>query len=193
MDQIQNTEMNTKINGDVDIQDIQDIQPKKRGRPLGSKNKKKDDSGTDSDASSADEKKVKKKRGRPVTTGSARKPREPASEEEKKFGREVLQRIKEKQATGLNNSDTELTEEDLEQERLKKEAKEQAKKRKNELKEKKNWILSYNDCEEIRHLYRDYEIKKVSWTYGMKNVKSKKVKEKKSMGESSEIIIIGDK
>jgi DNA adenine methylase len=62
-----------------------------------------------------------------------------------------------------------------------------------ELKEKKNWILSYNDCEEIRHLYRDYEIKKVSWTYGMKNVKSKKVKEKKSMGESSEIIIIGDK
>ena len=42
-----------------------------------------------------------------------------------------------------------------------------------ELKEKKNWILSYNDCEEIRHLYRDYEIKEVSWAYGMKNVKSK--------------------
>jgi len=62
-----------------------------------------------------------------------------------------------------------------------------------ELREKKNWILSYNDCEEIRHLYRDYEIKKVSWAYGMKNVKSKKVKEKKSMGKSSEIIIIGDK
>jgi len=61
-----------------------------------------------------------------------------------------------------------------------------------ELRKKKNWILSYNDCEEIRHLYRDYEIKEVSWTYGMKNVKSKKVKEKKKMGKSSEIIIIGN-
>ena len=60
-----------------------------------------------------------------------------------------------------------------------------------ELKEKKNWILSYNNCEEIRHLYRDYEIKEVSWAYGMKNVKSKKVKEKKEMGKSSEILIIG--
>jgi len=46
------------------------------------------------------------------------------------------------------------------------------------LRERENWILSYNDCAEIRHLYRDYIIHEASWTYGMN--KSKK---------SSEIII----
>tara|TARA_Y100001938_G_C8061448_1_gene417517 strand:+ start:857 stop:1669 length:813 start_codon:yes stop_codon:yes gene_type:complete len=46
-----------------------------------------------------------------------------------------------------------------------------------ELKKKKNWILSYNNCDEIRHLYRDYEIHDASWTYCMTN------------RESSEIII----
>jgi len=46
-----------------------------------------------------------------------------------------------------------------------------------ELKEKKNWILSYNNCDEIRHLYRDYEIHDASWTYCM------------TTKESSEIII----
>ena len=48
-----------------------------------------------------------------------------------------------------------------------------------ELKQRDNWILSYNDCEEIRSLYRDYDIQEASWTYGMN--KSKK---------SSEIIIL---
>ena len=47
-----------------------------------------------------------------------------------------------------------------------------------ELRKRENWILSYNDCEEIRDLYRDYKIHKAAWTYGMN--KSKK---------SSEIII----
>ena len=47
-----------------------------------------------------------------------------------------------------------------------------------ELNRRDNWILSYNNCEEIRHLYRDYQIHEVSWTYGMN--KSKK---------SSEIVI----
>ncbi len=47
-----------------------------------------------------------------------------------------------------------------------------------ELRKRENWILSYNDCEEIRELYRDYKIHEAAWTYGMN--KSKK---------SSEIII----
>ena len=47
-----------------------------------------------------------------------------------------------------------------------------------ELRKRENWILSYNECEEIRELYRDYKIHKAAWTYGMN--KSKK---------SSEIII----
>tara|TARA_Y100000310_G_scaffold290099_1_gene317006 strand:- start:729 stop:1577 length:849 start_codon:yes stop_codon:yes gene_type:complete len=46
------------------------------------------------------------------------------------------------------------------------------------LRKRDNWILSYNDCEEIRSLYRDYKIHEAEWTYGMN--KSKK---------SSEIII----
>ena len=46
------------------------------------------------------------------------------------------------------------------------------------LRERENWILSYNDCESIRSLYRDYRIYDAEWTYGMN--KSKK---------SSEIII----
>lgn len=40
------------------------------------------------------------------------------------------------------------------------------------------FLLCYNDCEHIRNLYQNYNIKKVNWTYGMN--KSKK---------SSEIII----
>jgi len=58
-----------------------------------------------------------------------------------------------------------------------------------ELRGKKNWVLSYNDCEEIRDLYRDYEIHEVSWSYGMKNVQSKEIEKKKEMGKSSEILI----
>jgi DNA adenine methylase len=52
-----------------------------------------------------------------------------------------------------------------------------------------NWILSYNDCAEIRELYKEYDIVEAKWAMGMKNVKSKTQTEKKKMGNSSEIII----
>lgn len=47
------------------------------------------------------------------------------------------------------------------------------------LKTKKNWIMTYNNCEYIKQLYENFEIIETSWTYGMN--KSKK---------SSEIVII---
>ncbi|HHZ95625.1 MAG TPA: DNA adenine methylase [Flavobacteriales bacterium] len=46
------------------------------------------------------------------------------------------------------------------------------------LRERANWILSYNDCDEIRSLYRDFDIHEAEWTYGMNRSK-----------KSSEIII----
>lgn len=36
------------------------------------------------------------------------------------------------------------------------------------LKQRKNWLLSYNDTPRIRDLYSDCEIIPVSWTYGMR-------------------------
>jgi len=45
---------------------------------------------------------------------------------------------------------------------------------------KKNWIMTYNNSEYIKDLYKDFEIIETSWSYGMN--KSKK---------SSEIVIIG--
>ena len=44
---------------------------------------------------------------------------------------------------------------------------------------KKNWIVTYNNCEYIRKLYKDYIIIDINWTYGMNTSKI-----------SSEIIII---
>lgn len=44
---------------------------------------------------------------------------------------------------------------------------------------KKNWIMTYNDCDFIRKLYKNFIIKTVDWSYGMN-------KDKKS----SEIVII---
>jgi DNA adenine methylase len=44
---------------------------------------------------------------------------------------------------------------------------------------KKNWIVTYNNCEHIRNMYKDYVILDVNWSYGMNTSKS-----------SSEIIII---
>jgi DNA adenine methylase len=41
-----------------------------------------------------------------------------------------------------------------------------------------DWVMSYNDCEYIRELYKDYEIIKENWSYGMNTSK-----------KSSEIII----
>jgi len=45
---------------------------------------------------------------------------------------------------------------------------------------KKNWMMTYNNCDYIKDLYKDYKIIETSWSYGMN--KSKK---------SSEIVIIG--
>jgi len=45
---------------------------------------------------------------------------------------------------------------------------------------KKNWLMTYNNCEYIKNLYHDFKIIETSWSYGMN--KSKK---------SSEIVIIG--
>ena len=45
---------------------------------------------------------------------------------------------------------------------------------------RKNWIMTYNNCEFIRNLYKSYKIIDAEWSYGMN--KSKK---------SSEIVIIG--
>jgi DNA adenine methylase len=44
---------------------------------------------------------------------------------------------------------------------------------------KKNWILTYNNCDYIRNMYKDYIIIDVNWSYGMNTSKT-----------SSEIIII---
>jgi len=50
------------------------------------------------------------------------------------------------------------------------------------LKTRKNWIMTYNNCDYIKALYNDYLILEVNWSYGMNKSK-----------ESSEIIIIGCK
>jgi len=46
--------------------------------------------------------------------------------------------------------------------------------------EKKNWLMTYNNCEFIKNLYKNFIIIETSWSYGMNKSK-----------ESSEIIIIG--
>ena len=60
------------------------------------------------------------------------------------------------------------------------------------LKQRTDWVLSYNDSEQIRKMYAGYEIIPLSWSYGMKNVSSIKTggsKKKKKMGKSSGILI----
>ena len=52
---------------------------------------------------------------------------------------------------------------------------------------RKDWLLSYNDCPEIRELYRGYEIINTAWAYGMKNAGGQK-----QMKESSEVLILGN-
>jgi len=47
------------------------------------------------------------------------------------------------------------------------------------MKTKKNWLITYNNCEYIKNLYKDYLIIDVNWSYGMNKSKA-----------SSEIIII---
>jgi DNA adenine methylase len=50
------------------------------------------------------------------------------------------------------------------------------------LQTKTNWIITYNNCEFIRNLYRDYTIIDTNWSYGMNASK-----------QSSEIIILSIK
>ena len=50
------------------------------------------------------------------------------------------------------------------------------------LKTKCNWIMTYNNCDYIKKMYKDYHMVETTWSYGMN--KSKK---------SSEIVIIGNK
>jgi len=45
---------------------------------------------------------------------------------------------------------------------------------------KKNWIMTYNNCDHIKNMYKDFKIFETSWSYGMNKSK-----------ESSEIVIIG--
>lgn len=47
------------------------------------------------------------------------------------------------------------------------------------IKDNKNWLLTYNDCEYVRNKYKDFIILEVDWAYGMN--KSKK---------SSELVIL---
>ena len=42
------------------------------------------------------------------------------------------------------------------------------------LKSRQHWLLSYNDCEEIRDLYSGFHIITPNWKYGMSNDKSSK-------------------
>lgn len=49
----------------------------------------------------------------------------------------------------------------------------------NLIKTKNNWLITYNNCEYIKKLYKDYLIIDVIWSYGMNKSKS-----------SSEIIIL---
>lgn len=42
------------------------------------------------------------------------------------------------------------------------------------LKQREHWLLSYNDCEEIRELYSGFHIITPNWKYGMSNDKSSK-------------------
>ena len=52
------------------------------------------------------------------------------------------------------------------------------------LKKRRRWVLSYNDTPEVRKLYRGFRVRKLSWSYGMSGVKSRKKK------HSNEILIL---
>jgi DNA adenine methylase len=49
------------------------------------------------------------------------------------------------------------------------------------LKKRKKWVLSYNDCQEIRILYKDFRVLKPQWKYGMSTNKN-----------SRELLILSD-
>ena len=54
------------------------------------------------------------------------------------------------------------------------------------LKKRKRWVLSYNNTPEVRKLYRDFRKIKLSWSYGMSGVESRKEK------HSNELLILSD-
>ena len=47
---------------------------------------------------------------------------------------------------------------------------------------KRNWIMTYNNCDYIKELYKDFQLIETSWSYGMNKCK-----------KSSELVIIGKK
>lgn len=50
------------------------------------------------------------------------------------------------------------------------------------LSQKTNWIMTYNDCDYIKNLYKKFKMIETSWSYGMNKTK-----------KSSEIVIVGIK
>ena len=54
------------------------------------------------------------------------------------------------------------------------------------LKNRRRWVISYNDTPEVRKLYHGFKIKKLGWSYGMSSVKSRKKK------HSNEILILSN-
>jgi DNA adenine methylase len=50
------------------------------------------------------------------------------------------------------------------------------------LKTRTDWVLTYNNCEYIRDLYKDFKIIDVKWSYGMNSTKA-----------SAEVIIVANK
>ena len=51
------------------------------------------------------------------------------------------------------------------------------------------WIISYNDCEKIREMYKDYHIVQLSWQYGMGIPKKSNTSDKKK-SDFKEILIL---
>jgi DNA adenine methylase len=56
-----------------------------------------------------------------------------------------------------------------------------------EIKKKNRWIISYNDSEHIRNLYKGYQIIETGWSYGMHGGNAK---EGELVNKSSEILIL---
>jgi DNA adenine methylase len=54
------------------------------------------------------------------------------------------------------------------------------------LRKRKAWLLSYDDCPEVRELYSGFRIKTVSWCYGMAN------QNEGFDGTSKEVLILSD-
>jgi len=59
------------------------------------------------------------------------------------------------------------------------------------LSSKKNWMMTYNNCDYIKKLYKNFKIIETNWSYGMCNVKKKGDTSVKKQKPSSEIVIIG--